>query len=76
LAREPDVPIETHATTALAVAAATMTSLLGIGATAVARHQGLSTLGQVAIWGLGGFLIASLLFYGVVVLLWDRESLE
>ena len=76
LAREPDVPLRTHATTALAVAAATLTSLLGIGATSVARHQGLASLGDAAIWGLGGFLVASLLFYGVVVLLWDRESLE
>ncbi len=63
LRRERHVDLSTHATTAAAIMAAFVTSMLGFGSMLVARHQGLASLGEVAVWGLGMMLVVNLLFH-------------
>jgi hypothetical protein len=59
LRRDPD-DLRTHLTTGLAVGAAFLTTMLGFGATLVAHHDGLYSLGEVAVWGLGLVLVVNL----------------
>ena len=59
--REETEAIRTHISTALAIAAAFLTSMLGFGSLLLSQHQGLFTLGQAAVVGLGVILVTNLL---------------
>jgi predicted RND superfamily exporter protein len=60
-----------HANTALAVSAAYLTSMVGFGTLLLARHNGLFSLGQVAVLGLGSILLINLLVQ--MILIGDRR---
>jgi predicted RND superfamily exporter protein len=56
-----------HANTALAISAGYLTSMVGFGTLLLARHEGLFSLGQVAVVGLGAILVINLLVQMVLV---------
>ncbi|MFB6352077.1 MAG: RND family transporter [Bradymonadaceae bacterium] len=56
-----------HLTTALAIAAAFLTTMIGFGVTLLAHHDGLYSLGAIAVWGLGLLLVCHLLGYAYLL---------
>lgn len=50
-----------HINVAMAISAAYLTSMVGFGTLLLARHEGLLSLGQVAVIGLGSILVVNLL---------------
>jgi predicted RND superfamily exporter protein len=56
-----------HANTALAITAGYLTSMVGFGTLLLARHDGLFSLGQVAVVGLGSILGVNLLVQWILV---------
>lgn len=67
LEREAPTALKPHLATQLAVGGAVLTSMLGLGSTLVARHEGLESLGQVAVIGLGTLLVVNFLFHTVLI---------
>ena len=65
--RDHPTDLYPHLTTALAIAAAFLTTMLGFGSTLVAHHEGLHSLGEAAVWGLGAMLAVNLLVYVFLV---------
>ncbi|MFU8802175.1 MAG: efflux RND transporter permease subunit [Bradymonadaceae bacterium] len=63
-AEEPD-RIQPHLSVSGAVAAAFVTSMVGFGVLLLARHEGLQSLGQVALMGLGTILLVNLFLQAV-----------
>ena len=61
--REHPQDLSTNMTTTLAISAAFLTTMLGFGATLVAHHEGLYSLGEIAVWGLGLMLVVNVLFH-------------
>jgi predicted RND superfamily exporter protein len=54
--------------TALAVGAAFVTSMIGFGAMLVTSHKGLSSMGAIAVIGLGSILVTSLVIQSLVLI--------
>lgn len=58
--REAPDDLRSHFSTAFAVAAAFVTSIIGFGALLLAHHAGLNSLGGIAVWGLGTILVVNI----------------
>jgi predicted RND superfamily exporter protein len=65
--RERPTRLGTHLTTGLAVTAAFFTTLIGFGSMLVAHHNGLYSLGEIAVWGLSVMMVANVLVYAFLV---------
>ncbi len=61
--RENPTRLAPHLTTALAIAVAFLTTMLGFGSMLVAHHEGLHSLGEIAVLGLGVLMVTNLLMY-------------
>ncbi|MFW5968860.1 MAG: MMPL family transporter, partial [Persicimonas sp.] len=65
-----------HLSTALAIGGAFLTSMIGFGAMLLADHQGLYSLGQIAVIGLAAILTVNLLIQLLLVESVDNEEAE
>jgi predicted RND superfamily exporter protein len=70
--REHPDDLSAQVTTAAAVTGAFLTSMVGFGAMLLAHHQGLFSLGAIAVLGLGTVLMVNLLAH--LILVGDLES--